>query len=141
MKKKLALLFLMLSAISSAHAAITTWTKATTHYTIYSSGGYAAMPFAPPSSVPSSGVVSTVQYSWFPYANGNTLESVELCYSAPYSSVIGNCQNISGTRTGTSFNFAGKSAKGEFWIRHTIFGGTYPTVSTTTDSITETYVF
>lgn len=140
MKKYLVVLLSMLGLISSAYALTGSWSKTTTHYTIYLSGGYATMPFGPPTSVPISGTsIMSVAYTWTPYANGNTSEIVELCYSEPYSSIIGNCTNISAARSGTSSGYNGKSARGKFWIRHTINGGTYPAISTTTDSVTVTY--
>lgn len=121
------LLLALLGFASASHAIDSAWTKTTTHYTVYMSTGWATMPFSPPSSVPISGTsVTSVDYRWARYNNGNTLEVVELCYSQPYSSVIGYCQNISLNQTGTTHAFDGFSARGQFWIRHTLTGGTYP---------------
>jgi hypothetical protein len=41
-----------------AYASASSWTKTTTHYNIYSDGGYATMYFNPPSTVPSSTLFS-----------------------------------------------------------------------------------
>ncbi len=135
------LLPLLLIVASVSYAVDTSWSKTTTHYTIYMSGGWATMPFSPPSSVPISGTtVTSVSYQWSTYPNGNSSELVEICYSNPYSSTIQYCHNISASQTGTVHFYDGFSARGTFWIRHTLTGGTYPaTANSRTDSVTVNY--
>lgn len=138
--KKWLFLLAVFGLVGNSYAVDTLWSKTTTHYTIYIDGGYATMPFSPPTSVPISGTsVTLVSYQWAPYTNGRTIEFVELCYSQPYSSIIGYCQNISASQTGTTLNYNGFSARGKFWIRHTLTGGTYPAFSSTTDTVTVNY--
>lgn len=135
------LLPLLLIVASVSYAVDTSWSKTTSHYTIYMSGGWATMPFSPPSSVPISGTtVTSVSYQWSTYPNGNSSELVEICYSNPYSSTIQYCHNISASQTGTVHFYDGFSARGTFWIRHTLTGGTYPaTANSRTDSVTVNY--
>lgn len=135
------LLPLLLVVASVSYAVDTSWSKTTTHYTIYMSGGWATMPFSPPSSVPISGTtVTSVSYQWSTYPNGNSSELVEICYSNPNSSTIQYCHNISASQTGTVHFYDGFSARGTFWIRHTLTGGTYPaTANSRTDSVTVNY--
>lgn len=135
------LLPLLLVVASVSYAVDTSWSKITTHYTIYMSGGWATMPFSPPSSVPISGTtVTSVSYQWSTYPNGNSSELVEICYSNPNSSTIQYCHNISASKTGTVHFYDGFSARGTFWIRHTLTGGTYPaTANSRTDSVTVNY--
>lgn len=126
----------------AAHAATGSYSASKLHYNIYSSGGFATMPFSVPSSVPRTGAtVTSVNYTWSSYNNGNTSELVELCYSAQYSSTIGNCVNISSAQSGTTTAHAGLNAKGQFWIRHTITGGSYPAVSNSSDYVTVNYSY
>lgn len=143
MKKYLVSLAVLLCVSFSAYATDGTWSKTTLHYNIYSSGGFATMPFSPPPSVPISGTTITlVTYNWSHYQNGNTNELVELCYSAPYSSIIGRCTPITASQTGTSPNFNGLSARGSFWVRHTITGGTYTAVpANMSDIVTVNYTY
>ena len=98
------------------------------HYTIYNSGTSATMPFTVPSSVPNTGaVVTSVSYQWRPYPNGNISEIVELCYTPKYATnPPADCVNITAEQSDINTDFAGRDAKGQFWIRHTIIGGTYP---------------
>ncbi len=107
----------------------------------YGLGGWATMPFSPPSPVPISGTtVTSVSYQWSTYPNGNSSELVEICYSNPYSSTIQYCHNISASQTGTVHFYDGFSARGTFWIRHTLTGDTYPaTANSRTDSVTVNY--
>ncbi|MGJ3591388.1 flagellar protein FlhE [Stutzerimonas stutzeri] len=100
------------------------------------------MPFTVPTTVPRNGAsVTSVNYTWSSYNNGNTSEIVELCYSPQYSSSISNCVDISAAQSGTSTAHAGYNARGQFWIRHTISGGSYPAISTSSDLITVNYSF
>lgn len=143
MKKLLALFAVALCVSSSAFAINGSWSKTTLHYTIYLSGGYATMPFSPPSSVPISGTsITSVTYNWSPYPNGNTTETVQLCYSKPYSSTLERCQDVSSLQSGSRNEFNGLSARGSFWIRHTLTGGTYPaTASGMSDTVTVNYTY
>lgn len=127
-----------------AHAATDSYSASRIHYTIYTSGGsgFATMPFASPQSVPRNGAtVTSVNYTWSRYNNGNTSEFVQLCYSPQFSSVIGNCVDISASQTGTSTAHAGLNARGQFWIRHTLTGGTSPAFSTASDHVTVNYSY
>ncbi len=125
-----------------ANAATDSYTASRMHYTIYGSGSYATMPFVVPSSVPRNGAaVTPVNYTWSSYNNGSTSEIVELCYSPQYSSTIGNCVDISAAQSGTSTAHAGYNARGQFWIRHTIFGGNHPAISTSSDHVTVNYSY
>ncbi len=126
----------------AAHAATDSYSASRMHYNIYGSGGFATMPFTVPSSVPRNGAtVTSVNYTWSSYNNGNTSEIVELCYSAQYSSIIGSCVDISASQSGTRTEHAGLNARGQFWIRHTISGGSYPAVSTSSDHVTVNYSY
>lgn len=141
--KKWFFLLVLLGISFNSHAADTSWSKTTAHYIIYANHGWATMPFSPPSGVPISGTsVTSVAYQWTPYNNGNTSDLVQLCYSQPYSSVIGSCQNISNAQTGTRHEFDGYSARGTFWIRHTLTDGTYPAYANgASDMVTVNYHF
>ena len=99
------------------------------------------MIFSRPTSVPISGTsVTSVSYSWQRYPNSNTSEVVEICYSNPYSSTIQYCNNISSSLSGTVHFYDEFSARGSFYIRHTIFGGTYPaTPLSNYDTVTVNY--
>lgn len=63
----------------AAHAATDSYSASRMHYNIYGSGSYATMPFVVPSTVPRNGItVTSVNYTWSSYNNGNTSEIVEL---------------------------------------------------------------
>ena len=127
---------------SAANAIDDNYSATRSHYTIYYSGSQATMPFTVPSKVPNIGAtVTSVDYEWTPYNNGNTSEIVELCYSPKYSSTIGYCSNISASQVDNSFAHTGFDAKGQFWIRHTIEGGSYPVYSYASDKITVNYSY
>ena len=139
MKKTLFLLLGLLAGVSVAHAQ--SWTKTVTQYAIYMDGGQATMSFGAPSSLPVRNLpVTSVDYVWTPYPNGNTRETVELCFSAPYVTTPGKCVDISNSRTGRdSTNFRYQEARGTFYIRHTLRGGKYPIYSTGRDTVTVNY--
>ena len=127
----------MLGAAAQTHAVVGSWTKQTAHYPIYFSGGYAEMPFSSPTSMPTlTSFVTSVSYQWTGYGNGNTSRVVQICYSAKYSATIGRCHNISDRQQATIHNFDGLDASGKFWIRHQIWGGTYPAISSALDTVT-----
>ena len=126
----------------AANAATDSYSASRIHYTIYATGGTATMPFNVPSSVPRNGAtVTSVNYTWTPCNNGNTSELVWLCYSPQYSSTIGDCVDISASQSGTVTHHAGFNARGQFWIRHTISGGSYPAISTSSDHVTVNYSY
>ncbi|WP_146215175.1 hypothetical protein [Rivihabitans pingtungensis] len=127
----------MLGAATQTHAVVGSWTKQTAHYPIYSSGGYAEMPFNAPTSMPTlTSFITSVTYQWTGYGNGNTVRKVEICYSKKYSTTISNCWEISNRQQDTIHNFDGLDASGKFWIRHRISGGTYPAISSALDTVT-----
>lgn len=97
----------------------------------------AEMPFSSPTSMPTlTSFVTSVSYQWTGYGNGNTSRVVQICYSAKYSATIGRCHNISDRQQATIHNFDGLDASGKFWIRHQIWGGTYPAISSALDTVT-----
>ena len=93
------------------------------------------MPFNAPTSMPTlTSFITSVTYQWTGYGNGNTSRTVQICYSKKYSTVISNCWDISNRQQNTIHNFDGFDASGKFWIRHQIWGGTYPAVSSALDT-------
>ncbi|HNX71999.1 hypothetical protein [Rivihabitans pingtungensis] len=135
--KKWILICAMLGAAAQTHAVVGSWSKQTAHYPIYFSGGYAEMPFNAPTSMPTlTSFITSVTYQWTGYGNGNTSRTVQICYSKKYSTVISNCWDISNRQQNTIHNFDGFDASGKFWIRHQIWGGTYPAVSSALDTVT-----
>ena len=135
--KKIILMCAMLGFAAQSHAVVGSWSKQTAHYPIYFSGGYAEMPFGAPTSMPTlTSFVTSVSYQWTGYGNANTSRIVEICYSAKDSTTIGRCQTISDRQQAVIHSFDGLDALGKFWIRHRIFGGSYPAISSASDSVT-----
>jgi hypothetical protein len=83
--------------------------------------------------------ITSVAYSLVAYPPQGGAETVQICYSTPYSSTVGNCQTVLPGSSGTitAFNTL-KFGRGVFvWIRHSITGGTFPAMAPTTkDSLT-----
>lgn len=71
---------------------------------------------------------TSVAYSLRSYPAQGGVESAELCYSTPYSSVISNCQKVVPGSSGstTAFNALKFGAGATVWIRHKIVGGSFP---------------
>ncbi len=135
--KKIILMCAMLGFAAQSHAVVGSWSKQTAHYPIYFSGGYAEMPFGAPTSMPTlTSFVTSVAWQWTGYGNGNTSRVVQICYSKKYSYTLERCRDISAFPQGSTHAFDGLDASGKFWIRHTINGGSYPAISSATDSVT-----
>lgn len=127
MKKFIIVMAAMLGMVATAHAQ-SNWTRAATHYTIYTAGTYATMYFSQ-SGLPSSNSITSVTVTVNPYPNGNTGETIQICYAHPYSSTYGYCQSqfITGPQTFVySTQFDGLNARGTFYVRHTLVDGTFP---------------
>ena len=110
----------------NSYGADASWTKATTHYTIYSNGGYATMPFDPPTTVPKNGgKITTVSYSVTPYTaklkyKEAMQETIYMCYAYPYSKENDKfCQYLDKTE-GSVNAFQNLNPYGSIWIKHTV---------------------
>ena len=129
---------------STAFAAEDFWENTRLGYSIYFSGGYATTPFNPDSSVPRRNTeITSVAWNWNSIPNNNTSESVELCYRREYSNVDLRCLDISSAKNDFSDAFDGLDARGRFYMRFTIAGGTYPAYSTsrTADTVRVDYKY
>jgi hypothetical protein len=75
--------------------------------------------------------IDSVTYTATSYTNGALRQDVRICMTRQYSTVIDVCQNITGAPSGTVQNFVGKViAPGiDFFIEHTLTGGSYPTTT------------
>lgn len=139
---KVFFMFILAVLTAPSFAADHAWTKATPHYTVYFEGGYATMPFDPPSSVPKHGaVITSIAYSWTPYDEQATNEYVMICYTRPYSTLREYCQQLK-EKNGTLNTFKGLNAYGSFWIKHTLNGSvkTFPIYANgRTDTLTINY--
>ncbi len=138
--KKWIVMCAILGAAAQSYAEVGSWTKHTMHYPIYFSSDIATMPFyASPPMLTGKSFVTSVSWNWTGYGNGNTSRFVQICYSTKYSMALVDCQNISNSPQGSTNAFNGIDASSRFWIRQQIFGGSYPAMSYTSDSITVMY--
>ena len=129
-----------------AHAATGSWVENQTHYNIYFDGGWATMYFSkPPTSLPLNGLITSTTIVVRPYSNGNTSETIRICYQQVYSSTDYLCWDagtITGSTTYTPTLFNGLNARGKITIRHTLVGGTYPATGVgVQDGVTVTYQY
>jgi hypothetical protein len=83
--------------------------------------------------------ITSVVYNLKAFPANGGVETVEICYSRPYSSSIGNCVAVVPGSSGslTNFNSLTFGAGAAVWVRHIMNGGTYPaTAPSTPDVIT-----
>lgn len=88
--------------------------------------------------------ITSIQYSYSNYTNKAIAQEITICMSKKYSTVDEIFQNITDIKSGNSSVFSGKiiAAGNDFYIKHKLKGGTYPTVTPTTpDSITVNYQY
>lgn len=117
------------SAVTAA-----SWTVSLTPATIYADGNYARSLFnKPPTSIPSTGVITKTSFSVASYTNGYTTDTVTLCYQQVYTDTDYRCIDIAttGGATVTTPVFNGLSPRGTIVIKHVLTGGNYPTTGTT----------
>ena len=83
--------------------------------------------------------LTSVTYNLVAYPPNGGTETVEICYSKPYSATIGTCQSVAPGTSGTitAFNSQPFGAAAAVWVRHRVTGGTFPaSAPATPDTIT-----
>jgi hypothetical protein len=132
-----------LTSLPASAATTASWTSTQAHSTLYSSGAESSTYHTKTSPrPPSTGKITSVAYQVTPYANGNTAETVRLCYDPIYTTTHTLCQDITvtGTATLTTTTFNGLDPRGTFVFTHAVTGGTFPTASGA-DTVTVTYQY
>lgn len=109
---------------------------------IYFDTGFGTIFFGTPTEVPRRGAeITSVSWGWSFYQNGVTTQEVRLCYRPEFSVDEGPCLDISGAQAGSTDIFNGLDARGNFTMRHTLYGGTYPVYPTHEDTIIVDYIY
>ncbi|MEV0730718.1 hypothetical protein [Polymorphospora sp. NPDC050346] len=137
---------LALVAAAPASAATGSWTESRSKYNIYFDGGYATMYFSKPQSqVPNNTSITGTTVYVTPYTNGRTTETITICYRQQYGTSDWACtapQDITTATTIPVSLFNGQSARGAVHVRHTLYGGTYPTTGgSAQDTVTVNYSY
>ena len=147
MKKLLVALAMLASA--STYAGTGTITKNAKPGNMYGNGwiSYSRMGILssdfPSGTLNLTKTITSVQYTWYPYV-GPTSQQAWICYDTPYQTTQGNCLEITGAQTGTTtfYNTFQFDAGSTFYIKHQVFGGTYPmTPPATADQVKVTYSY
>lgn len=134
------------TAVAYPAAATTagSWGQYKAHETI-TTGGVPAVTYFTNPTTPSGGQITGVSLLIQPYPQGpGAVETIDVCYQQPGTTTDYKCKgatSITGSKAIWLHSFDGLDPQGTITVVHTLSGGSYPVVSTTSDRVTVDYQY